>query len=128
MAEMRREVIEAAIASGLKVAFADGVLQAHEQERLLARMRHEIDGDIVSQGILTRILGEYLELYRTNRDAAHARAEKAMDMSFQPKEAEQIIRLCIAVGYSKKVMSYVERQACRQITERLGVKPEDYDL
>ena len=125
---MRNEVIEAAIASGLEVAFADGVLQAHEQERLLARMRHEVDGNIVSQGALTRVLGEYLELYRTDRNAAHARAEKAMAISFEPEEADQIIRLCIAVGYSKKVMSYVERRACRQVAERLGMKPEDYDL
>jgi tellurite resistance protein len=125
---MRKEVIEASVVAGLKIAFADGVLQAHERERLIQKMREHISGNIIAQGQFTKYMEQYLEAYRHHGVNIAQATDVCLSQSFSNEEKDVILRVCIAVGLSKKVMSYVEKRACCEVALRLNMDPKTYDL
>jgi len=125
---MREIVIELAVLQALKVAYADGVLQFNERERLERFLRDEVAGNIVAQGHLSRCLQEYTRMFQSDVNQAKRHAMGVKIPPLDVEEKQLILKAAIKVGLAKKVMSFVERDACKQTARQLGLDPQNYDL
>lgn len=124
-----RDFMEAVSAASALVAYADGLSTPEEVSKLIEYIRLDETLKVFDAGEVIEAFERYVESFEFDLRIGKEKAMKAIrKLPPRTEEARLLILLCCAIGQADMEFDNNERLVIREICQKLGFHPNEFDL
>ncbi len=121
--------LEGVVAGCTLVAYADGIVQPEEKQKMMGFMRNSDALAVFDSGDIIKLFNKFSSRFEFDRAIGEADALQAVGkIKKNESESRLLVRVCCAVGASDGNFDSMEQEAARKICRELGLDPAEFDL